>query len=235
MATKGKKKSKEERAKCTMRTSTFILSYPHLDKPQAPKPGDKEKFSLQALFPKDENALGWTIPEKKGGKVLRRKLKSIIHNALVAEFGPDESEWPDELEKPIKDGDGKKYRSKEGCPGNWVVKFSSHAENRPQLFNKNMDAVEDAADIRKIFYAGAKCQAVVFAYVYFYPDRNNPMKVGVSLIVDSIQKQDEGKKFSSRKDGSEVFSPLDAGDDDGETEDYSDSGDEGETQEKSFY
>lgn len=230
---KGKKKSKEERAKCTMRTPTFTLSYPHLDKPQAPKPGDKEKFSMQALFDKEEKMLGWTIPETKGGKVLRRKLSSIVNNALIAEFGADETEWPEDLEKPIKDGDGKKYRKKEGCPGNWVVKFSSHAENRPQLFDERMNAIEESADIRRIFYAGAKCQAVVFAYVYFYPDRQNPMKVGVSLIVDSIQKQGDGKKFSSRKDGSEVFSALDTGEDE---EDHSDSdSDDGDTEEMSFY
>lgn len=226
---KGKKITKEQRAKCTMRTSTFILSYPHLDKPQAPKPGDKEKFSLQALFPKDEKMLGWTIPEKKGGKVLRRKLSSIINNALVAEFGSDESEWPDEIEKPIKDGDGKKYRKKEGCPGNYVVKFSSHAENRPQLFDEKLNALEEPAEIRRHLYAGSLCQAVVFAYVYFYPDRANPMKIGVSLIVDSIQKQGEGKKFSSRKDGAEVFSPLETGDDE---EDYSD---DDEAESESFY
>lgn len=231
---KGKKKTKEERAKCTMRTSTFTLSYPHLDKPQAPKPGDKEKFSLQALFPKKESMLGWTIPEKQGGKTLRRKLKSIVNNALIAEFGSDESEWPDELELPIKNGDGKKYAKKDGCPGHYVVKFSSHAENRPQLFDKDMSTVEESADIRRIFYAGAKCQAVVFAYVYFYPDRQKPMKIGVSLIVDSIQKQGDGKKFSSRKDGAEVFSALDTGDDEDGGE-HADDGDDDDSEEMSFY
>jgi hypothetical protein len=229
---KAKKKTKEQRAKCTMRTSTFTLSYPHLDKPQAPKPGDKEKFSMQALFPKKESMLGWTIPDTKGGKVLRRKLKSIINNALVAEFGADESEWPEDLEKPIKDGDGKKYKGKEGCAGNYVVKFTSHAENRPQLFDEQMNTIEDAAEIRKTFYAGCKCQAVVFAYVWYYPDRNNPMKIGVGIIVDSIQKQEDGKKFSSRRDGSEVFSPLEAGDED----DHEDSdSDDDDSQEVSFY
>ena len=229
---KAKKKSKEERAKCTMRTSTFVLSYPHLDKPQAPKPGDKEKFSLQALFPKDEKMLGWTIPEVKGGEVKRRKLSSIIQNALVAEFGSDESEWPDELEKPIKDGDGKKYRNKEVCPDHYVVKMTSHAENRPQIFDERMKTIDDPADIRAKLYAGCLCQAVVFAYVWYYPDRNNPMKIGVGLIVDSIQKQGDGKKFSSRRDGAEVFSPLDTGDDE---EDYADSDDEAESEEMSFF
>lgn len=230
---KGKKKTKEERAKCTMRTSPFTLSYPHLDKPQAPKPGDKEKYSMQALFDKTEKMLGYTIPETEGGKVYRRKLSTIVNNALIAEFGVDATEWPEDLEMPIKDGDGKKYRKKDGCPGNWVVKFSSHAENRPQLFNEKKKIIEESADIRRIFYAGCKCQAIVFAYVYFYPDRQNPMKVGVSLIVDSIQKIGDGKKFSSRKDGADVFTALDTGDDE---EDHSDSdSDDGDTEEMSFY
>lgn len=219
---KFKKKTKEERSKCTMRTPTFTLSYPHLDKPYAMKASDKEKYSVQALFPKDENMLGWTIPDTKGGKTLRRKLKSIVNNALVAEFGANESDWPEEIEKPIRDGDGKKLRKKEGCPGNYVVNFQSHAESRPQLFDERMNLIEDPAEIKRIFYGGCKCQAIVYAFVWFYPDRNSPAKIGVSISVDSIQKQEDGKKFSSRKDGAEIFAPLDTGDDEDSDDDDSD-------------
>lgn len=218
-----KRMTKEQKRACQMRTPTFRVSYPHLDKPQAPKPGDKEKFSVTALFPKDEEMLGWTIPEKKGGVTKRRKLKSIIRNAKIAEWGTDEANWPDELENPIKDGDGKKNKDKEGYKGHWVVKMTSHAENRPQVFDENLEALEPSETKSKI-YAGCFAQAAIFAYVWYYPNREKPMKIGVGIIIDSLQKQDDGKKFSGRTAGEDVFSPLDTGDEDEDNE--SDDGDE---------
>ena len=213
--------TKEQKRACQMRTSTFRVSYPHVFKPHAPKGGDKEKFSLTMLMPKDEEMLGWTIPEKKGGVTKRRKLKSIIHNACVAEFGPNKEDWPEELEKPIKDGDSKKNGGKEGYKGHWVVKATSHAENRPQVFDEQMNALEDTPEDRAKFYAGCFAQAAIFAYVWYYPNRENPMKIGVGIIVDSIQKQDDGKPFSSRQDGSEIFAPLEGGDDaDADADEY---------------
>jgi len=202
---------KADKDLCRMVTPMFRVSYPHLFKAQSPKEGDKKKFSVTMLFPKDSDLKG-TAPDGTP-----RSLKEAIKNAKIAEFGSDKANWPDDLESPVTDGDDPKHKDKEGYKGHWVIKAASGEDQRPSVVDKDMVAIDSPNDL----YPGCYARAYVYAYVWFYPNRQKPLKKGVGFILDHVQKMKDGKPFGSKKSVDQVFAPVedletdvDAGDDD---------------------
>ena len=216
MKSSPKKTTKQEdKDLCRMITPQFRVSYPHVFKPQAPKPGDKLKFSVTMLFPKDQDLTG-SSPDGKP-----RSIKEVIRNAKTAEFGPKEN-WPDDLESPVVDGDDPKFSDKEGYAGCYVIKASTSEEQRPSVVDRDMSPITEPND----FYPGCFARAYVYAYVWFYPSREKCMKKGVGFILDHVQKLKDGKSFGGKKPVEQVFSPVaapeedDAGDDDDDVGDF---------------
>lgn len=200
--------NKEAKDKCRMITPEFRVSYPHVFKAQAPKPGDKPKFSVTMLFPKNIELMGLDTEGKPIG------LKQVITNAKLAEFGPKEN-WPKDLESPVTDGDDPKHADKEGYKGSWVIKASANENARPGVVDEDAVPITDQAK----FYPGCYARAYVYAYVWFYPDRQKPMKKGVGFILDHVQKTRDGKSFGGKKPVEQVFSPVNSG---GASDDFSD-------------
>lgn len=197
-----KTKTNEEKDRCRIITPEFRVSYPHVFKPQAPKPGDKLKFSITMLFPKDTEMLGLS-PDGKP-----RSMKRVIKNAKLAEFGPEEN-WPKKLRSPVLDGDDAEYEGKEGYAGHWVIKATTGEDQRPSVVDKAMTPITTPAD----FYPGCYARAYVYAYVWTYMN-----KQGVGFILDHVQKLRDGKSFGGKKPVEQVFSPLadeEDGDEDG--------------------
>ncbi len=211
------KLDKADKDLCRMITPEFRVSYPHVFKAHAPKEGDKPKFSVTMLFPKDTDLKGTYIAgydEDDGTPLLKpRSLKSVIKNAKVVEFGPEEN-WPDDLESPVTDGDDPKHADKEGYAGNWVIKASTSEDQRPSVVDENGKAIssEDGGK----FYPGCWARAYVYAYVYYYPNRQKPMKKGVSFILDHVQKLRDDKSFGGKKPVDQVFGPAPGRDDEKE-------------------
>lgn len=204
MAT-NKKITKEQKELCRIITPTFRVSYPHVFKAQAVKQGDKAKFSITMLFPKDK-ALDGTSPDGKP-----RGLKEVIKNAKLAEFGPKES-WPADLESPVTDGDDPKHAKKEGYAGHWVIKASTGEDQKPSVVDEDMNPIVDPSD----FYPGCYARAYVYAYVWEYMN-----KQGVGFILDHVQKMKDGKSFGGKKPVEQVFGPVGTGssdDDDADDE-----------------
>lgn len=205
------KLDKADKDLCRMITPEFRVSYPHVFKAHAPKEGDKPKFSVTMLFPKDKALMGSYIAdydEKSGQPNLKpRSLKSVLKNAKIVEFGSLEN-VPDDLESPVTDGDvpDKKGEIKEGYAGHWVIKASTSEDQRPAVVDENGKPItpENAAK----FYPGCWARAYVYAYVYYYPNRQKPMKKGVSFILDHVQKLRDDKSFGGKKPVDQVFGPA---------------------------
>jgi hypothetical protein len=190
-------KSKADSIICRIITPEFRVSYPHVFKPQAPKPGDKLKYSITMLFPKDSDLMGLSPDNKPRG------LKEVIKNAKTLEFGPKEN-WPKDLESPVIDGDDPKFADKPGYKGHWVIKATTNENQKPGVVDRQMTPITDQADL----YPGCYARAYVFAYIWYYPNREKPMKKGVGFILDHVQKLRDGKSFAGKKAIEEVFSPL---------------------------
>jgi hypothetical protein len=197
-----KKITKEQKELCRIITPTFRVSYPHVFKPQAVKQGDKPKFSITMLFPKDQSLDGLS-PDGKP-----RNLKEVIKNAKLAEFGPKEN-WPDELESPVTDGDDPKHAKKEGYAGHWVIKATTGEDQKPSVIDKDKSPITDSSD----FYPGCYARAYVYAYVWSYMN-----KQGVGFILDHVQKMSDGKSFGGKKSAEEVFGPISSDDDEEEND-----------------
>lgn len=183
-------------------TPEFRVSYPHLDKPHAIKKTDTPKFSITMLYKKTHDL---------------SKLKLAIKHAKIDEFGPDKSDWPEELESPVQDGDSSKFADKEGYKGHWVIKATSNEDNKPGLVDEDGQPILEKSEFP---YAGCFARAQVFARVWEYGG-----KQGVHFILDHVQKLRDGKKLTSKKSAEEVFGAV-AGakrdeDDEDDAEDFS--------------
>lgn len=192
-----KNKPKANKDLSRVLTPEFRVSYPHVFKAQAIKPTDKPKFSVTMLFPKTADL---------------SSLKEAMRQAKIAQFG-DKSNWPDDLESPVVDGDNPKHADKEGYKGHWVIKASTNEDQRPGVVDENVVPITDQAK----FYPGCYARAYIYAYVWEYMG-----KQGVGFILDHVQKLRDGKSFGGKKPAEQVFSPVGTGGDDGfeeETED----------------
>lgn len=200
-----KKTKKQDKNLCRIITPEFRVSYPHVFKPQAPKPTDKLKYSVTMLFPKDTDLMGLS-PDGQP-----RTMKEVIRNAKIAKFGKDKSEWPEDLESPVIDGDNPKFSDKDGYKGHWVIKATTSEEQRPSVVDNEMTPITEPSD----FYPGCYARAYVYAYVWEYMNRQ-----GVGFILDHVQKLRDGKSFGGKKPVEQVFSPVASAEDEDDEMDF---------------
>jgi hypothetical protein len=194
-------KQKVDKEKSRLLTPEFRVSYPHVFKPNSIK-GSKPKFSVTMLFDK---------------KTDLTPIKNAIRAAKIAAFGSKEN-WPDDLESPVLDGDGKagldrNGERKEGYKGCWAIKASTGEDQRPGVVDENVEPITEPGK----FYPGCFARAYVYAYVW-----DNEFGRGVGFILDHVQKLRDGKSFGGKKPADQVFTPVNAGpdneDDDGDFE-----------------
>lgn len=189
--------TKEEKEKCRIITPIFRVSYPHVFKPQAPKKGDKLKFSITMLYSKDSDLTG-SSPDGKP-----RTLQEVIKNAKLAAFG-EKKNWPKGLVSPVNDGDDPKYSDKEGYKGHYVIKAVSAEDQRPSVVDRDMNPLTEPADL----YPGCFARAYVYAYVWSFMNKS-----GVGFILDHVQKIKDGKSFGGKKPVEQVFKSVSLPDD----------------------
>ena len=197
-------KKKIDRSKCSVLTGRFRVSYPHVFKPQSPKPTDKAKFSLTMLFPKSSDL---------------SEIKAVIREAKIAAFGAKEN-WPEGLQSPVSDGDSHKEKEtgeiKKGYKDHWVIKATSNEDQKPYIADENGDEIIEPAK----FYSGCYARAQLLVTNWEYMG-----KQGIMFILDGAQKLEDGEPFGGKKDLSKVFKPVNTGaskdfDQDEEVEDF---------------
>lgn len=205
-----KKVSAADREKCRILTPEFRVSFPHVFKAQA-MPGTKNdpKYSITMLFPKDED-LG--------------VIKAAIKQAKINAFGPNKDDWPEDIQSPVGDGDGKAGINKktkerlEGYADHWVIKASTSEDQKPSVVD--YPGCNEIIEPSK-FYSGCYARASVFAYVWEFPKDSG--EYGVGFILDHVQKLREGPSFAGKKSAEAVFKPHSkAGDDDDADDDSED-------------
>lgn len=189
--------NKDLEKKCRIITQEFRVSYPHIFKPSSFK-GGKSMYSVTMLFKKSQNL---------------NDIKEVIKLAKTVKYGPNQKNWPTNIESPVTDGDHPKHAGKEGYKGCWAIKASTGEEYKPGLVDENAEPILDQG----LFYPGCYARAQVFCRVWEFAG-----KTGIHFILDNVQKLRDGKTFSSKKAATEVFSPMTSGmtDEDTDTADY---------------
>ncbi len=178
---------KVQREKTRIVTSEFRVAFPHLYKPNAMQ-DSKPKYSITMLFSKKQDLA---------------LIKKAIRQAKINEFGDDESDWPEELESCVRNGDLPKYAKFDGFKGHWAIKATSNVNSRPSVVDEDM---EEIAELSGKFYPGCYARASIFGYVWTFGT-----KQGVGFIVDHVQKLREGKPFGGKPPVDQVFSPVNTG------------------------
>ena len=167
-------------------TPVFRVSHPHLFKPSKMKEGAPEYYGVEMLFDKT--------------KVKKSDIEKPLLSAIKEKWGDSQSEWPQPLKLPFRDGDkphGKKREVKPEHKGMWVVKTATKAEfGKPAVVDQNRNPIENAADL----YPGCFARAFVMAQAYV-----NPEKDGVSFILDGVQKFGEGTALGGKKPVDQMF------------------------------
>lgn len=200
--------TKELRDKCRIITPEFRVAYPHVFNPQAPSPDDKPKYSITMMFPKNKELTGSTV----SGEPI--SFKQVMLNAMLVEYGTQQNiprdlasifKWGD-ASSPIGDGDSPKHDSKIGFKDHYIIRASAPATSRPGLIDASNVPISDPA----LFYPGCYARAYISAYFYFYPDRNRPMKKGITFTLDHVQKTRDGEPIGGKVSADKVFKPLQA-------------------------
>lgn len=188
-------------------TPTARASYAHVFKPTTFK--KKTSYSITLLFPKDDTDMAPLIKAK--------------NTALREKFGQDKTDWPSNLDNPIRDGDAKKFADKEGYKGHWVVKATATEDFKPGVFDKQG---KDIIDSKKLV-SGDYVRAQVYAIAWGEGgDDNN----GASFLLDGVQLVKKGKPLSAR--GEMKFDPIAGADDDENEEEDLDEESEEESEEE---
>lgn len=167
-------------------TNEVRISYEHLLKPFAAKPGAEEKYSITLLIPKSDVAT-------------RQRIDAAIQAAALEGTA---SKWggirPSQLAVPIHDGDGPKedgsaYGAE--CKGHWVMAASS--KQRPEVVDLGTNPIIDATQI----YSGMYANVNLNFFAYF-----NTGKKGVGCGLGPVQKTRDGDPLDGRVSAAEAFS-----------------------------
>lgn len=180
-------------------TPTFKASFPHLFKPSAIK-GGEPKFSVTMLFKKSADL---------------SVIKLAMKHAKIEEFGPNKSDWPDDLENPVQDGDD--FPERQGYPGHWVIKASTGVEYPPEVLDEEGEQIMNARD----FYPGVFARAQVFCRVWTFGK-----KQGIHFMLNGVKKVGDGKPFSGRKSVKDTFAKIEPDDFESDLGESSDDGDD---------
>lgn len=167
-------------------TPRFRVSYPNLFIPRKANAKSEPKFDLTMLFGKNED-LAW--------------YKAGIKDIMTQCFGADETKWPKNLRKPMRDGD-EKEASVEGYKDSFFMTArccgdpTQRAYHKPTVLDQNKRVIESPDE----FYAGCYARATIS--LYFYDTDGNK---GIGCGLRDVQKLADGERFSSRASAADSF------------------------------
>lgn len=159
-------------------TGKVRLSYVHLFKPYASRPGNEPKYSVTLLIPKSDTATRQRIDTA---------IKAATQQGLAKVFN---GTLPPVLAIPIYDGDG--VRPSDGlpfgeeCKGHWVMTASSR--QAPEIVDINLNPIIDQTQVYSGMYARVSLQ--------FFPYNNT--KKGIGCGLGNVQKLADGEPLGTR-------------------------------------
>lgn len=172
----------------TLTTGIVRLSYTHLFKPYASKPGQEPKFSTTILVPKTDMATKQAIDIA---------IEAAKRTGLAEKF---QGVLPPILSIPVHDGDG--VRPSDGlpfgdeCKGHWV--FTASSKNPVEVIGQDRNPVLNQTEI----YSG------VYAYVSvtFFPYSNQ--KKGIGCGLNCVMKAKDGEPLGGGVSAAKAFANV---------------------------
>lgn len=166
-------------------TGEVRLSYVHLFKPYAAKPGDEPKFSTTVLVPKTDVAT-------------KQRIDAAINAAI--QRGITEK-WngvrPPVLAIPVYDGDGVRPNGdpfSEECRGHWI--FTASSKQQVEVVDLSVQPILNQTEVYSGMYARVNIQ--------FYPYVNSG-KRGIGCGLGPVQKIRDGEPLGSRVSAASAF------------------------------
>jgi len=167
-------------------TNEIRISYEHLLRSYANKPGAEEKYSITLLIPKSDIATKQRIDAA---------IQAAAQEGLASKWG---GVYPAQLNVPIYDGDGVRPNGEAfgpECKGHWVMTASSR--QRPEIVDLGLNPIVEATEI----YSGIYANVNVNFFAYF-----NSGKKGVGCGLGPVQKTRDGEPLGNHISAAEVFS-----------------------------
>lgn len=166
-------------------TGEVRLSYEHLLKPYAQKPGDDEKFSVTLLIPKSDVAT-------------KQRIDSAVQAAIAEGVT---SKWggvrPPQPPIPVHDGDGTRQSGEpfgEECKGCWVITASSR--QRQDIVDASLNPIIDPTEV----YSGMYARVCLNFFAY-----SSNGKRGIGCGLEPVQKTRDGEPLGGRITAAEAF------------------------------
>lgn len=180
-------------------------SYPHLDKPQPAKPGQKSKYSLTVIFTPEDLAT-------EQGKAQYAALQQAALAAAQEKFGNSFTHpvsgatltAADAIREGVLRSPFRKDAAAKGYPVGSVF-INCRTEQQPGCVysHAGLDGKPEKIPqdkIREVVYAGAKVRASVAAFAY-----NQEGNKGVSFALNNVQKVGEGERLDNRTAAEDEF------------------------------
>lgn len=170
-----------------MMTPPFRLSFPNLFEPKlGPDGAGTPKYSIRMLFPKSAT-----------GKDAEM-LKAIRDQCAKAAVEFWDGKVPEDLKKPLKDGD---KSDKESERGHWVM--NARTTTKPGVVNARCIELTTKEEIERQLYAGCWARATVLVGA----NAQYGSKY-VHLILNNIQFLKDDEPFTGRQSASDEFQPV---------------------------
>lgn len=172
----------------TVVTGEARLSYVHLLKPYAHKPGQEEKYQVTVLIPKTDTD---TLAR------LNAAIEATKERGVAEKWG---GVMPPIVATPLYDGDG--VRPSDGmpfgeeCKGCWVFTASAKADYPPEVVDMNSNPIIQASEV----YSGMYGRVVVNMYPY-----NHSGKKGIGFGLGPVQKTRDGEALAGGMTASQAF------------------------------
>lgn len=162
-------------------TPEFRVSFPNVFEARAAFPGQKAKFSITMLFPKNSDFKG---------------MKDLLKAAAIEEWG---DKIPANLKLPFRDGDVEKAGI-EGYAG--MIFIAAASLQRPGVVDAQKQPIIEPSE----FYAGCYARASLNAFTW-----SNMGKHGVSFGLMNLQKLRDGEPFSGKVAAEDEFDAVSSG------------------------
>jgi len=167
-------------------------AYCYLLKAQpAMEKGKPDQYSITLMWDEDEEG----EPNPK-----LAKLRNAIEEVAVAKFGKDAPKKlkSGQLSSPLRPGSDKEgTNAEEDFAGK--VFMTLRSTDKPQVVDADLEPIMDSMDV----YSGVIGRADIWLYAY-----DKAGNKGVSCIINSFQKLDDGERKSGRRPASAAFGDL---------------------------
>lgn len=168
-----------------MNTGVARASYLNATTPRTAPGSSDEKYSVQLLIPKSDEA---TV----------KKIRECMNNALLNDReGKNQLKGVNTPKNPLHDGDGEKPNGgayDEVCRGHWVLNATSR--NKPGLVDRDAQPMADPSE----WYSGIYVRANINFYAY-----NSNGNKGIACGLNHLQKWKDGEPLSGGGNPSTAF------------------------------